>query len=301
MERPGLINWIRLVAVAIIWGGAFLTVTIALRYMPPMTVAAGRIAIGFLAVFLLMMMRGVRLPALSDTRLWRYIVGIAILSTALPFALLSWGQSYVSSGFAGMTMAAVPLFVLPLAHQFVPGDQMNTRKTIGFVIGFIGTAILIGTDDMGGGTSLIVTLARVACVAAALSYAFNSIVTKRCPEVNELALSGAALLVSSLIMVPIALFSDGLPTSIPFEGWIALAYLGLIPTAVAFLLKVAVLRSAGPSFMSLVNYMVPIFSVLLGALILSETLPGQLWMALALVLFGVGVSQWPTLKRVFGL
>ena len=78
----------------------------------------------------------------------------------------------------------------------------------------------------------------------------------------------------------------------------ALAYLGLIPTAAAYLLKVAIVRSAGPSFMSLVNYQVPIFAVLLGALVLGESLPRQLWIALALVLFGVGISQWPTLKRL---
>ena len=298
MERPGLINWIRIVIVAVIWGGAFMTVTIALRHMPPMSVAAGRIAIGAGAVYLLMRARGHRLPPLGARVLWAHIIAIAILSAALPFSLLSWGQSYVASGFAGMTMAAVPLFVLPLAHAFVPGDQMNTRKTFGFVIGFIGTVILIGTDGLTGGTSGIETLARIACIAAALCYALNSIMTKRCPEVNELSLSAAALLVATLIMVPLALLSDGLPQAMALEGWIALAYLGLVPTAAAYLLKVAIVRSAGPTFMGLVNYQVPIFSVLLGALVLNESLPSQLWLALALVLLGVAISQWPSLRRI---
>ena len=298
MERPGLVNWIRLVVVAIIWGGAFLGVSIALRHMPPVTLAAGRITVGAVALYVLMRARGVHLPPLSDRRLWKFILIIAVLSSALPFGLLSWGQSHVSSGFAGMTMAAVPLFVLPLAHAFVPGDQMNRRKTFGFVIGFIGTVILIGTDDMTGGATVIEMIARIACIAAALCYACNSIFTKRCPDVNELALSAAALITASLIMVPLALAVDGIPERFGAEGWMALAYLGLIPTAAAYLLKVAIVRSAGPSFMSLVNYQVPIFAVLLGALVLGESLPRQLWIALALVLFGVGISQWPTLKRL---
>ncbi|MGV6840458.1 MAG: DMT family transporter [Planktomarina sp.] len=295
MQNPGLINWIRLVTVALIWGGAFLGVSVALRDFGPLQLAASRVGIGALALWLLMRLRGVTFPPLRDG-IWRWIVVIAILSTALPFAMLSWGQQYVPSGFAGMSMAVVPLFILPLAHIFVPGENMHLRKVAGFVIGFIGTAILIGTGGLTAADGWTMQLAQIACVAAAFCYATNSIITKRCPPVNELALSAAALIIAFAILAPAALIFEGLPGPISPTGWSAIIYLGLLPTAAAYLLKVAIVRSAGPSFMSLVNYQVPVWSVLLGALVLGERLPSTLFIALLLILLGLAISQWKALR-----
>ncbi|MGB1234488.1 MAG: DMT family transporter [Planktomarina sp.] len=296
---PGAANWIRLVIIALIWGGAFMGVKIALDDFTPLQLAASRIGIGAFALWMLMKARGISFPPLSESTIWRFIIIIAITSTALPFAMLSWGQQYVPSAFAGMSMAAVPLFILPLAHIFVPGEQMYTRKVLGFVVGFIGTMILIGTGGLQAADSWTLQLAQVACVAASLCYACNSILTKRCPPVNELALSTAALIVAFMILTPFALYFEGVPSDISQTGWIAMIYLGLIPTAAAYLLKVAVVRSAGPSFMSLVNYQVPVWSIILGAVFLGESLPQTLFIALALILIGLAVSQWTTLKGLF--
>ncbi len=297
-SAPGLINWIRLIVIALIWGGAFMGVKVALDGFTPLQLAATRVGIGALVLWGLMKWRGVTFPPMSDRRLWRFIVIIAILSTALPFAMLSWGQQHVPSAFAGMSMAAVPLFILPLAHLFVPGEQMHARKVMGFVIGFIGTMILIGTGGLQAAESWTVQLAQFACVAAALCYACNSILTKRCPPVNELALSTAALALAFVMLAPAAFLVEGLPKldAIPKNAWIAMIYLALLPTAAAYLLKVAVVRSAGPSFMSLVNYQVPVWSVIFGALFLAERLPNSLFIALALILIGLAISQWSTLR-----
>jgi len=297
MQNPGLINWIRLITVALIWGGAFLGVSIALRDFAPLQLATARIGIGAFALWSLMRLRGVSFPPLQDG-IWRWIVVIAILSTALPFALLSWGQQYVPSGFAGMSMAAVPLFILPLAHIFIPGEQMHIRKVAGFVIGFIGTIILIGTGGLTAADGWTMQMAQIACVAAAFCYATNSIITKRCPPVHDLALSAAALLVAFIILAPAALIFEGLPGPITPTGWTAIIYLGLLPTAAAYLLKVSIVRSAGPSFMSLVNYQVPIWSVLMGVIFLGERLPSTLFIALILILLGLAISHWKALRAL---
>ena len=103
---------------------------------------------------------------------------MGVFSNALPFALLSWGQRHVTSGFAGITMAVVPLLVLPLAHLFVPGERMTARKVAGFVVGFAGVVLLIGT---GGPSPAARALARLACVAASSCYAVGAIVTRLAP------------------------------------------------------------------------------------------------------------------------
>ena len=299
MTTPGLLNWFRISFIAIIWGGAFMFVRIALRDFPPLTLAAGRILIGAISLYAIMRLRGVSLPSFRDTQLWRFILLIALLSSSMPFALLSWGQQHVPSAFAGMTMAALPIFVLPLAHFFVPGEQIYVRKVIGFSVGFLGAVLLIGTSNLGVTEGGIETIARVACVTAAFCYACGSIATRQCPPVNELALSTGSLMVAALILTPIALIFDGLPKQPSFTGAMAILYLGLIPTALAFIIKVAVTRSAGPSFMTLTNYQVPVWSVVFGSLFLGEILPVTLFIALGLILLGLAITQKTILQSIF--
>ena len=299
MTSPGLINWLRIAFIALIWGGAFMVVRVALRDFAPLSLAAGRITIGALSLYMLMRWRGVALPSFTDARLWRFVALVGLLSSAIPFALLSWGQQHVPSAFAGMTMAALPIFVLPLAHFLVPGERVYMRKIIGFSVGFLGAILLIGTSGLGLAEGPLEATARFACVAAAFCYACGSIATRQCPPVNELALSTASLIVAVLILVPIALVVDGWPAMPSATGLVAILYLGLIPTALAFIIKVAVIRSAGPSFMTLTNYQVPVWSVLFGSLFLGETLPATLFVALALILLGVAIIQAGVLRSIF--
>ena len=299
MKSPLLINWLRIAFIALIWGGAFMVVRVALRDFAPLSLAAGRITIGALSLYMLMHWRGVALPSLTDARLWRFVILVGLLSSAIPFALLSWGQQHVPSAFAGMTMAALPIFVLPLAHFLVPGERVYIRKIIGFSVGFLGAILLIGTSGLGLAEGSLEATARFACVAAAFCYACGSIATRQCPPVNELALSTASLIVAALILVPIALVVDGWPPMPSTTGLFAILYLGLIPTALAFIIKVAVIRSAGPSFMTLTNYQVPVWAVLFGSLFLGETLPAILFVALALILLGVAIIQEGVLRSIF--
>ena len=276
-----------------------MVVRIALRDFEPLTLAAGRITIGAIALFCLMHWRGIALPSFKDISVWRFVLLVGLLSSAIPFALLSWGQQHVPSAFAGMTMAALPIFVLPLAHFFVPGERIFLRKLIGFGVGFLGAMLLIGTSGLGIAEGPVETLARFACVGAAFCYACGSIATRQCPPINELALSTGSLILAAAFLLPTALLVEGLPNLPSLTGLLAIGYLGLVPTALAFIIKVAVIRSAGPSFMTLTNYQVPVWSVLAGSLFLGETLPATLFVALALILLGVAIIQAGVLRRIF--
>ena len=164
MTSPGVINWLRIAFIAMIWGSAFMMVRIALRDFEPLTVAAGRITIAAIALYCLMRWRGIALPSFNNIALWRIVLLVGLLSSAIPFALLSWGQQHVPSAFAGMTMAALPIFVLPLAHFFVPGERIFLSKLVGFGVGFLGAVLLIGTSGLGLAEGRVETLARFACV-----------------------------------------------------------------------------------------------------------------------------------------
>ena len=290
------INWVFLIVLGIIWGASFMGAKVALTGFGPMTVAALRLAIGASVLLSISYAMGKGLPKLSDEngkRIWMHCIGMGIFTNALPFTMLNWGQLHVTSGFAGISMAVVPLLVLPLAHVLVPGEILTKRKALGFFVGFLGTLILIGPKTLLASTGGdLEPIARLACVLAACCYAIGSIITRLCPKVSLTSYAAAGLTVGTLIMVPVALYFEGIPT-MPSETkaiW-GVLFLGVLPTALATLLLVRVINSAGPSFMSLVNYQVPVWAVIFGVVILGEDIPASLFAALALILLGLAISQ----------
>lgn len=291
-----LLNWALLIILGIIWGGSFMGAKLALTGFGPMTVAALRliIATSLLVSFAYIFRNGLpKWQTPTDKRIWLHIFGMGLFTNAIPFTLLNWGQLRVASGFAGISMAVVPLLILPLAHFLVAGDPMNRRKVLGFIIGFSGVVILVGPNTfLGTSGDPLEPLARLACVAAASCYAIGSIITRRCPPVGLLSYSAAGLLVGTIGMVPIALYFEGIPALPDTKATLSILYLGLFPTALATIMLVYIINKAGPSFMSLVNYQVPIWAVTFGVVFLGEELPPSFLGALALILLGLGVSQW---------
>lgn len=291
-------SWLMVLALGLTWGATFMVIEIALTGITPFWLAAGRI--GFAAMLMLAVwgLRGGRL-FLSGARDWPAMVFVGTFSSAVPFMLLSWGQQYVTSGFAGVSMAAVPLMVLPLAHLLVTGEQMTLRRAAGFLVGFAGVVVLIGGQAFASTGAAMEPLGRAACLGAAGCYAVSSVVMRRLPAVDPIGLATVLLLIGAAVVLPAAWIVEGPPPAVSGQTLAVLAVLGLVPTAGANILRVMVIRTAGPTFMSLVNYIVPVWSVVLGALVLSEALPPALLGALTLILAGVLLSQWGALKRLF--
>ncbi|MEQ9695717.1 DMT family transporter [Shimia sp. SDUM112013] len=301
MTQPDITrkSWLMVATLGIVWGSTFMVIELALQGITPFWLAAARIS--FASVLLVGIWAARRFPLFAEpsARGWRMIAVVGALSSAVPFILLSWGQQYVTSGFAGVSMAAVALLVLPLAHFLVPGERLNLRKVIGFMLGFFGVVILIGSTAFESSGADLEVYGRLACLGAAACYALSSVLVRRLPPVDPIGLATVLLIVGAAIVVPVAWAVEGPPPMPSTETLAILAVLGLIPTAAANLLRVLVIRSAGPTFMSLTNYQVPVWSVVLGAMILGEPLPASLLWALLFILSGVGISQYGALKRLF--
>ncbi|WP_090269710.1 DMT family transporter [Thalassovita taeanensis] len=285
-------------ALGFVWGGTFLVIELGLQGITPFWLAAARIGFAALLMSGVWALRGGKLW-LSEARGWAPLMAIGLLSSAIPFMLLSWGQQYVTSGFAGVSMAAVALIVLPLAHFLVPGERLTLRRICGFLIGFAGVVVLLGTqafDSTGHGLELA---GRLTCLGAACCYALSSVLMRRLPPVDPVGLATILMLIGTGVVLPMALSVEGAPPAVSAQTLGILAFLGLVPTAAANLIRVLVIRSAGPVFMSLTNYQVPVWSVTLGAILLGEPLPPSLLWALVLILCGVALSQYGALKRLF--
>ncbi len=295
VQEPDYRDWSGVLTLGLIWGGTFMVVAMALEGYGPVTVATARTTLGAVTLLGLMAATGRRIPG-PDRALWGAIVIIGLLSTAIPFMMLSWGQQYVPSAFAGLSMAAIPLMVLPLAH-FFSDEPMNARRIFGVSLGFAGALVLIGPGltQIGQGFE---PLAQLACIGAALCYSVASIFTRRCPPIDPVTLAALTLVVGAVCLVPLMLVTEGLPTWEGTRPGLAIIILGLLPTAFATLLRVSIIRSAGSVFLTLVNYQVPIWSMVFGALVLSEALPLRFFIALAMILTGLAISQWFSLRKL---
>lgn len=291
--KATLKDWLLLAALGLIWGAAFPATRLATADFAPLTLAGLRLGIGALALGCVLLISRQALPALSERRFWVFALGAAIMTNSMPFTLLSWAQRHIDSGFAGVAVATVPLFVLPMAHLLIPGETMTWRKTIGFLLGFVGIVILIGPDVLSGiGANATLLLAQLACLGTAFCYASGSILAKRAPDRGLLPFGAAALILAACISLPLALVVEGLPTTAPsLPGLASIVYLGLVPTGLAMVMLLMVIASAGPSFLSMVNYQVPIWAVLFGVLFLAEEPSSRLWIAMAVIFFGLAISQ----------
>jgi drug/metabolite transporter (DMT)-like permease len=257
-----------------------------------------RIALG--AALLFGAMRVLKLPAPRDPRTWCYFGVLALLGYCLPFFFIAWGQQSIDSGLAGILVGCMPLATLLLAHRFIVGEHITTAKLIGFVLGFAGLAILLGPEALrqwrGTGTEL---LGQLACLGAALCYAGNSIVTKLMPPTHALVAAAWTTTLAAAAMLIVAFALDDPLALRPDAAALATCiWLGVGPTAIATLVYFRLIARAGPTFMSLVNYMSPVVAVSAGALILHEPLRPSALAALALILGGIALAtRWDARRR----
>jgi drug/metabolite transporter (DMT)-like permease len=288
--KPDRRDWFTLFALTIFWGTAFLFNELALRSFPPAVVVAMRTAVALSLLLVALRFSGSSLP--PPGRGWAPIGTVAALGTVIPFNLVAWAQQHIDSSLTAVLMAIMPLYVITLAHYFVPGQRLDAFRGAGFVLGFFGVFIVIGPDLSGLGASNVELWAMLAALAAALSYAAGSVFARRIGEQDPLSLSSGTLLVSAVCTGAIALPDlDAVQWPVAPESMAAIAVLGMIATALSTVLFFRLIQGPGPAFLSIVNYLVPAWAVLVGAIILNEPLSGAVLGGLALILAGIAVSE----------
>jgi drug/metabolite transporter (DMT)-like permease len=281
-------DWALLAALVAMWGSAFMFIKLGVATVPPATLAASRLVLGAALLYAVMRMRGLALPRLGPR--WLSFAALAILGNSVPFYLISWGQQFIDSALAGILMAVMPLATLLLAHFFVAGERVTANRILGFSVGFAGIVVLMGPAALAG--LGINVSAQAAVLAGALCYAANSIMSRRLIATDFLVASTAVLIVASLAIVPLALLIDRPWRLAPSMGSAAaIVWLGIGPTAFATLLYFRLIAAAGPTFMSLVNYLSPMVALLAGVTLLGEQ-PGTAAVAgLGMILLGIALSH----------
>ncbi len=291
MQNAKPLDWLGLIALVIMFGSAFMFTKLAVQEFSPAIVAAGRIIIAAIILLLIALLRKESFGFLRNT--WLLIIALAITGDCLPFYLISWGQQTVDSSIAGILMAVMPLTTIVLAHFFVVGEPLTTNRVVGFLLGFLGILVLLGPAALAkfeSGTNVVISM--LAILGGAISYAINTILAKRLPNESFLAISTAVLVIASLIMLPMLLSSnDAWIIKLDSIEFISLVLLGVFPTAIATIVYFAVIARVGPSFLSQINYLIPVWAVLMGIVFLNEFIGIKESIALAIILLGIAVAQ----------
>lgn len=283
---PG--EWGLLLGLSLLWGGSFFFVAVALRELPPFTLVLLRVSLAAAALHIAMRLAGLRLPDSRQALL--ALAGMAVLNNVIPFSLIVWGQTQVASGLASILNAATPLFTVVIAHVWTTDEKMTGGRMAGVVIGFAGVAAMVGADSLRAiGGSLA---GQLACLGAALSYAAASVYGRRFRTmgVPPLATATGQVTVSSLLLLPAALVVDA-PWTLPVPSAPTLAAmlgLGLMSTALAYLLFFRLLASAGATNIVLVTFLIPVMAIALGVAVLGERLEPRHLLGMAMI--GVGLA-----------
>ena len=297
-------DWAILGALAVIWGGAFVFIGVAVRHVDPLTYVWLRLTIAAAAMWAYLAWSGQRLGL--PRGMWGGIFLLALLNNALPFALFGWGQTQIASGLASILNATTPIWGVVVAHLFTSDERMTPRKVAGVLVGFGGVAVMIGPSLFGTiGSS---ALAQLACIVASLSYALAAVWARRYRPLglSPISVTTGQLTAGALMMLPVMLLVDrpwtaSLP---PLEAWGSIVALAVLCSAFGYVLYFRLIDSSGATNALLVTLLVPPIAIFLGALLLGETLAPQDFLGLALIALGLAaidgrlLSLWRERRRL---
>jgi drug/metabolite transporter (DMT)-like permease len=280
-------DWGILAILAVIWGGAFLFIGVAVRHVPPLTYVWLRLSIAALAMWGFLWFKGEKLGL--PRQVWGSILLLALLNNAIPFVLFGWSQTHIASGLASILNATTPIWGVLVAHFLTHDERMSPRKIAGVLLGFGGVATMIGPALLSKlGAS---ALPQLACVAAALCYALAAVWARRFRKLglSPLSVTTGQLTAGALMMLPVALIVDQPWTHAfpPLTAWGAIVALALFCTAFGYVLYFRLIDSSGATNALLVTLLVPPVAILLGALFLGESLAAQDFIGLGLIALGL--------------
>jgi drug/metabolite transporter (DMT)-like permease len=260
-------QWALLGVLAILWGVSFLFSKVALAELPPFTLVLGRFGLAALALHAAARLSGHRMP--RSPRLWAGFFVLGALNSLIPFGLIAWGQVQLTSGLASILNATTPLFTALVAHVWAD-ERLTANRVAGVLLGFAGVCVLIGPGAL---RSLGVhTLAELAILGAAVSYAFAGTYGRRFRALPPVVAVAGMMTTASVLALPIALVMDRPWTlSVGARTWGALLGLALLSTALGFVIYFRLLGAAGATNVMLVTLLMPVVALASGALLLSES------------------------------
>src|SRR3954464_13059402 len=284
--RLAALVWVILCA---IWGSTWLAIKLGLRDLPPITFAGIRFALAGAVLFAIIWLTGVSLP--RSRRDWVLLAYTGFLSITLNYALVFWGEQYISSGLAALLSATVPLFGLPLAHRYLSAEPLTRRKIVGVLLGLIGVAVVFSGELGTGGPRAFA--ASVGIIAAALATAHASVLVKaRAPHIEPAVLAGTQMLGGCVPLLIGGMLLEGSPLGFRWTPMAigALAYLTILGSVIAFLMYYGLIRHTTVTGVLMIPLVTPLLAVLVGVLFGGEAIGWHTALGGSAIISGVALA-----------
>ena len=284
------LDWILFVVLGFFWGSSYIFIKIGVEAgLTPFTLVMLRLFFGL--ALLATVARIAREPLPREARTYGHLIVMATFNIVVPFSLITWAETSVDSALAATLTAAVPLFVIVIAALFLRDERITANRVAGLVVGFVGVAILVGFDPTALTSGNFAS--EIALVGATISYAVGAVYARRnihglrpmIPALFQVGFAFAIVTVLAFVFErPLAVFGSMTPTSL-----FAVIWLGLLGSGLAYLLFFRILSVWGATRTSMVAYLLPVYGIALGALVLHENVDGRLLIGTALVIGGVAL------------
>lgn len=281
-------SYLFLILLGSIWGASYLFIKLGGEYVTPITLVAMRTTLAGIVLILAILVRREKLPHWRAT-MWKWLGVMGLLNSVIPYTLITWGETRISSGLAAILVGMMPIFVVLLAHWMTHDEKLTPGKILGIGAGFVGVVILFLPDVLQAATANM--FGGLAVVAAAVSYALATIYARRhFKGVSHVIVTFGQMLAASVILVPASILLEHPWTLRPTPLALgAIATLSILGTAIAYLMYYWLIANVGPTRTSLVTYIGPVVAVILGAVFLQERLQWTTLVGLALIVAGVGL------------
>ncbi len=280
-------QWGMLILLAFLWGGAFFFVKVSVAELPTMMIVFCRVGLAALALVAFVLMSGRSIP--KSLTIWLAFFVMGFLNNVVPFSLIVWGQKSITSGLASILNGITPIFTMLVAGLLLADEKLSINKVFGVVLGILGIVAISGVDALSGLSSSL--WAQLAILGAALSYGIAAVYARRFRAMGVDPVVGAMgqVCASSMLLLPAMIWNDWAGVSAMPSLWVtfSVVLLAVLSTAWAYILYFRLLDEAGATNASLVTLLIPVFAILLGGLILGETL--ALSHFIGMVLIGLGL------------
>lgn len=292
--RP-VLDWVLFGLLAMIWAGAYPLTRVAVGKgletgLPAEWVLPGRLCIGAVFLWIVLIATRKHLPPLSERKRWMSIVGMGIVGSVIPFFFITTAQETVNSSLAALYTAASPVFVAIGANLLFAEEKMSARTGWGVGLGFVGVAVLFGPEAMAGlGTAS--ALAQVFLLIATIAYAASTLIARAAPPMDAVVFAASYATVSALASLPLVFTVNPAEVQASWVNWAGVLGLGLGSSGVAQLLYMALITRAGATFVSLNGYAIPLISAGFGWVFFRETQSWNAALALCLILGGVWLAR----------
>src|SRR4051794_38835315 len=274
-----------LIALALIWGSSFLFIKVAVRELTPATLIVGRLGLAAITLGALVpLVVGTGETARQLRANWVWLVVVALVNTAIPFWLLSWGETRIDSGLASIIQASVPIFNAVIAFVAFREVRVTGVRLLGVGVGFLGVALLVGAQPQGK------ALGALAVVGMAFCYGLGGLLTGRyLKPAQPVVVSFASTAIAAAVALPAGVAQA--PSEMPNWKTVgSVIALGIPGTAIAYLLFFALINGPGAAYASLVTYLIPPIALAYGAIFLGERFGAAALGGLALILGGVALG-----------